>query len=50
VRRFCVFLENGQDGSASNFFQGLGQNTCSLQSALKNIAFKLNTRNILVVL
>jgi len=27
-----------QDESASNFFQGLGENTCSLQSALKSNA------------
>jgi len=27
-----------QDGSALNFFQDLGENTCSLQLALKNTA------------
>jgi len=27
-----------QDGLAPNFFQGLGENTCSLQPALKGIA------------
>jgi len=31
---FCIFLKN-EDKPASNFFQGLGKNTCSLQLALK---------------
>jgi len=30
-----------QDGSAPNFFQGLGENTCSLQLALKSNALGL---------
>jgi len=30
-----------QDGYASNFFQGLGENTCSLQPALKSNALGL---------
>jgi len=39
----CVFAfsRKRQDGSAPNFFQGLGKNTCSLQPALKNTAHDL---------
>jgi len=33
---FCVFSRKQQDGSLLNFFQGLGENTSSLQPALKN--------------
>jgi len=33
-----VFSRNRQDGSVPNFFQDLGENTCSLQPALKNTA------------
>jgi len=32
------FSRNRQDGSASNFLQDLGENTCSLQPALKSNA------------
>jgi len=35
--RFCVFLKQ-QDRSVPNFFMGLGENTCSLQPALKSYA------------
>jgi len=35
---FCVFLKKRQDGSAPNFLQDLGENTCSLQPALKGTA------------
>jgi len=37
------FSRKRQDGSAPNYFSGLGENTCSLQLALKNTApaFKL---------
>jgi len=30
------FSRKRQDGSAPNFFQGLGENTCLLQPALKS--------------
>jgi len=30
------FSRKRQDGSTSNFFQGLGENSCSLQPALKS--------------
>jgi len=33
---FGDFSQKRQDGSAPNFFQGLGENTCSLQPALKS--------------
>jgi len=34
---FCHFLENDKtDGSALNFFRDLGENTCSLEPALKS--------------
>jgi len=36
VERFLRFSRKRQDGSAPNFFQGLEENTCSLQPALKN--------------
>jgi len=32
------FSQKQQDESAPNFFQGLGENTCSLQPALKSNA------------
>jgi len=32
------FSRKGQDGFAPNFFQGLVENTCSLQPALKRNA------------
>jgi len=32
------FSQKQQDGSAPTFFQDFGENTCSLQSALKNNA------------
>jgi len=32
------FFPKRQDGSAPNFFQGLGENACSLQSALESNA------------
>jgi len=32
--RFLRFSRKRQDGSATNFFQGLRENTCSLQPAL----------------
>jgi len=35
---FLRFFSKRQDGSAQNFFQDLGENTCSLQPALKNNA------------
>jgi len=36
--RFLRFSRKRQGGSAPNFFQGLGENTCLLQPALKNNA------------
>jgi len=38
--KVCVFLifSKRQDGSAPNFFQGLGENTCLLHPALKSPA------------
>jgi len=39
------FSRKQQVGSVPNFFQGLGENTCSLQRALKSYApaaFKVN--------
>jgi len=36
--RFFRFSRKRQDKSAPNIFQGLGENTCSLQSALKSNA------------
>jgi len=36
--RFCVFLENDKTDLRQNFFQSLGENTCSLQPALKSNA------------
>jgi len=36
-----AFSRKGQDGFAANFFQGLGENTCSLQPALKSTALGL---------
>jgi len=35
---FLRFSRKRQDGSAPNFFQGLGENTSSLQPALKSNA------------
>jgi len=35
---FLRFPRKRQDGSAPNFFQGLEENTCSLQPALKSSA------------
>jgi len=35
---FLCFSRKRQDGSASNFFQGLGEATCLLQPALKSTA------------
>jgi len=35
---FFAFSRKQQDGSAPNFFQGLEENTCFLQPALKSIA------------
>jgi len=35
---FLRFSRKPQDGSAPNFFQGLGERTCSLQPALKSDA------------
>jgi len=35
------FARKRKDGSAPNFFQGLGKNSCSLQSALKSNALSL---------
>jgi len=32
------FSRKRQDGSVPNFFQGLGENTCSLQPTLKGNA------------
>jgi len=32
------FSRKRQDGSAPNFFQGVGENTCLLQTALKSNA------------
>jgi len=37
-----------QGGFAPNFFQGLGENTCSLQPALKSIAPVLNLTSYFV--
>jgi len=36
-----VLSRKRQDESAPNFFQGLGENTCSLQSALKSSSLGL---------
>jgi len=36
--RFLRFSQKVQDGSTPNFFQGLGENTCSIQPALKSNA------------
>jgi len=36
--RFCVFLENDKTDLCQIFFQGLGENTYSLQPALKSNA------------
>jgi len=36
--RVLRFFRKRQDGSVPNFFQGLEENTCSLQSALKSNA------------
>jgi len=33
------FSRKQRNGFATNFFQGLGENTCSLQPALKSTAF-----------
>jgi len=38
VSIFLCFSRKRQDGSAPNFFQGLGENTCLLHHALKNTA------------
>jgi len=35
---FLRFFRKQQDESVPNFFQGLGENTCSLQPTLKNNA------------
>jgi len=35
---FLRFSRKRQNKSVPNFFQGLGENTCSLQSALKSNA------------
>jgi len=35
---FLRFSRKRQDGSVSNFFQGLGENTCSIEPALKSNA------------
>jgi len=40
--KVCIFLENDkQDASVPNFFQDLGENTCSLQPELKSNALGL---------
>jgi len=36
--RFLRFSQKRQDGSVQIFFQDLGENTCSLQPALKSNA------------
>jgi len=33
---FFIFLENDKTDLRQNIFQGLGENTCSLQPALKS--------------
>jgi len=35
---FCFFLENDMTDLRQIVFEGLGENTCSLQPALKNTA------------
>jgi len=35
---FCVFFENDKTDLRQIFFQGLGENTYSLQTALKSYA------------
>jgi len=35
---FLRFSYKRQDGSAPNFFQGLGENTCTLEPAVKSNA------------
>jgi len=39
--RFLYFSRKRQDRSTPTFFQGLGENTCSLQLALKSNALCL---------
>jgi len=52
VDRFLRFSEKRQDGSAPNLFQGLRENTCFLQFALKNTApvFKINQSELEILL
>jgi len=38
VSEFSGFSRKRHDESAPKYFQGLGENTCSLQPALKNTA------------
>jgi len=38
VTRFLCFSRKRQDEYAPNFFQGLGENTCRLQPAVKSTA------------
>jgi len=47
---FLRFSRKRQDGSAQDFFQGLGQNTCSIQSALKSIAPDLKSRQEIMLI
>jgi len=42
---FCVFLENDKTDLRQIFFQGLRENTCSLQPALKSNAPELSAGN-----
>jgi len=42
MRRVCDFLKNNKTDMRQIFLQGLGQNTCSLQPALKNTALSLS--------
>jgi len=44
VSGFCFFLESDKTDLCQFIFQGLGENTCSLQPALKNTAPGLKDR------
>jgi len=47
---FLRFFRKGQDESAPYFFQSLGENTCSLQAALKSTAPGLEQKVVLLKL
>jgi len=41
---FCVFLKNNNTDLRRFFFQGLGENSCSLQPALKSNAIRIKKK------